>query len=79
MVLSLLGFAVLINSLCVSNISCSETNAHVVCTRILIVAAAVFYNGTATAVPASLFDAHDLIRDIVGRRTCHGASFQCYI
>ncbi|KAF8079350.1 natural resistance-associated macrophage protein-domain-containing protein [Lyophyllum atratum] len=51
MVASLLGFAVLINSL------------------ILILASAVFYYGTSadgTAVPASLFDAYDLIHDLVG-------------
>lgn len=51
-VLSLLGFAVLINSF------------------ILILASAVFYYGsgdTGSADPASLFDAYDLIRDIVGQ------------
>ncbi|KAF9014158.1 natural resistance-associated macrophage protein-domain-containing protein [Cyathus striatus] len=49
---SLLGFAVIINSL------------------ILILAAAVFYFGTGStgqATPANLFDAYDLIRDIVGQ------------
>ncbi|TFK42220.1 natural resistance-associated macrophage protein-domain-containing protein [Crucibulum laeve] len=49
---SLLGFAVMINSL------------------ILILAAAVFYFGkgsTGEASPASLFDAYDLIRDLVGQ------------
>ncbi|KAF9461893.1 natural resistance-associated macrophage protein-domain-containing protein [Collybia nuda] len=51
-VLSLLGFAVLINSL------------------ILILASAVFFygsNSTGNATPASLFDAYDLIRDLVGQ------------
>jgi metal iron transporter len=51
-VTSLLGFAVLINSL------------------ILILASAVFFYGTGVpgnANPASLFDAHDLIRDLVGK------------
>ncbi|KAF8645422.1 hypothetical protein AX16_007825 [Volvariella volvacea WC 439] len=49
---SLLGFAVLINSL------------------ILILASAVFYYGsgsTGDSDPASLFDAYDLIRDLVGQ------------
>ncbi|KAJ2925000.1 hypothetical protein H1R20_g12100, partial [Candolleomyces eurysporus] len=51
-VASLLGFAVLINSL------------------ILILASAVFFYGTTwdgNGDPASLFDAYDLIRDIVGQ------------
>ncbi|KAL0952124.1 hypothetical protein HGRIS_008752 [Hohenbuehelia grisea] len=48
---SLLGFAVLINSF------------------ILILAAAVFFKGhdSASSAPASLFDAYDLIRDVVGK------------
>ncbi|KAF8174935.1 natural resistance-associated macrophage protein-domain-containing protein [Pholiota molesta] len=47
---SLLGFAVMINSL------------------ILMLAAAVFFYGnTTTNGPASLFDAYDLIRDLVGQ------------
>ncbi|EDR15358.1 putative transporter of the NRAMP family [Laccaria bicolor S238N-H82] len=50
MVVSLLGFAVIINSL------------------ILILAAAVFYRGNSSYQgPASLFDAYDLIREIVGK------------
>ncbi|KAJ2932492.1 hypothetical protein H1R20_g4618, partial [Candolleomyces eurysporus] len=51
-VVSLLGFAVLINSL------------------ILILASAVFFYGTTwdgNGDPASLFDAYDLIRDLVGK------------
>ncbi|KAF8640377.1 hypothetical protein AX17_000047 [Amanita inopinata Kibby_2008] len=52
-VISLLGFAVVINSL------------------ILILASAVFYYGSASARqsggPAGLFDAYDLIRDLVGQ------------
>ncbi|KAJ3524698.1 hypothetical protein NMY22_g10885 [Coprinellus aureogranulatus] len=54
-VASLLGFAVLINSL------------------ILMLASAVFFYGDSwngNGDPASLFDAYDLIRDIVGKRTC---------
>jgi metal iron transporter len=50
MAISLLGFAVLINSL------------------ILVLAASVFFHGTgSSAAPASLFDAHDLIRENVGK------------
>ncbi|KIK00753.1 hypothetical protein K443DRAFT_678945 [Laccaria amethystina LaAM-08-1] len=50
MVGSLLGFAVIINSL------------------ILILAAAVFYRGNSSFEgPASLFDAYDLIRELVGK------------
>ncbi|KAF9225332.1 smf Mn2+ and Fe2+ transporter [Gyrodon lividus] len=51
-VMSLLGFAVIINSL------------------ILVLASAVFYYGSGargTESPASLFDAHTLIRDTVGK------------
>ncbi|KAJ2918245.1 hypothetical protein MD484_g2177, partial [Candolleomyces efflorescens] len=51
-VINLLGFAVIINSL------------------ILILASAVFFYGTAwdgNGDPASLFDAYDLIRDLVGQ------------
>ncbi|KII93016.1 hypothetical protein PLICRDRAFT_49119 [Plicaturopsis crispa FD-325 SS-3] len=53
MVLSLLGFAVVINSL------------------ILVLASAVFFygavDGRGAVAPATLFDAHDLIRDVVGK------------
>ncbi|KAI0082326.1 smf Mn2+ and Fe2+ transporter-like protein [Panus rudis PR-1116 ss-1] len=50
-VISLLGYAVLINSL------------------ILILASAVFFygSGAGSGGPASLFDAHDLLKDIVGK------------
>ncbi|KAI0783150.1 natural resistance-associated macrophage protein [Abortiporus biennis] len=49
-IISLLGFAVIINSL------------------ILILASAVFYYGASAGNgPASLFDAHDLLRDVVGK------------
>ncbi|OSD00839.1 natural resistance-associated macrophage protein [Trametes coccinea BRFM310] len=50
MVISLLGLAVVINSM------------------ILILSSAVFYNGdTGSENPASLFDAFDLLKDIVGK------------
>ncbi|KAI6048030.1 natural resistance-associated macrophage protein-domain-containing protein [Pisolithus marmoratus] len=52
MVISLLGFAVIINSF------------------ILVLASAVFYYGSGaqgSLSPASLFDAHDLIRDTIGK------------
>ncbi|KAI9060480.1 natural resistance-associated macrophage protein [Trametes sanguinea] len=50
MVISLLGLAVVINSM------------------ILILSSAVFYNGdTGSEDPASLFDAFDLLKDIVGK------------
>ncbi|KAI8990667.1 natural resistance-associated macrophage protein [Trametes punicea] len=50
MVISLLGLAVVINSL------------------ILILSSAVFYNGNSGSEnPASLFDAYDLLRDLVGK------------
>ncbi len=70
----LLGFAVLINSLCVLLFSCSmEMNPANSSLRILILASAVFFYGDhdlGSADPASLFDAYDLIRDLVGKRTC---------
>ncbi|KZP29380.1 hypothetical protein FIBSPDRAFT_851820 [Athelia psychrophila] len=54
MALSLLGFAVIINAL------------------ILVLASAVFYYGAGADAtktgPASLFDAHTLIGDLVGKR-----------
>ncbi|KAI6012578.1 smf Mn2+ and Fe2+ transporter [Pisolithus orientalis] len=52
MIISLLGFAVIINAL------------------ILVLASAVFYYGSGargSMAPASLFDAHTLIRDTIGR------------
>jgi metal iron transporter len=49
---------------------------------ILILASAVFFYGktdTGSATPASLFDAHDLIRDLVGKRTCPSWSLSTQI
>lgn len=70
MVGSLLGFAVVINSLCVDF---SPKYGRLILnngTRILILASSVFfYNNPTTGQPASLFDAYDLIRDLVGLRT----------
>ena len=70
MIMSLLGFAVMINSLCVPDMQSLQTKSSFIYTRILILAAAVFYNGGATVVPASLFDAHKLIGNTVGKRGC---------
>lgn len=66
---SLLGFAVLINSMYVF-FSLLWRPSLTLPLRILILASAVFYygenGGTGDANPASLFDAHALIKDIVG-------------
>ena len=67
MVGSLLGFAVIINSLYVKLIVVGFR--QLIQCRILILAAAVFYRGNSSYEgPASLFDAYDLIRELVGKR-----------
>jgi metal iron transporter len=67
MVGSLLGFAVIINSLYVKPIVVGFR--QLIQRRILILAAAVFYRGNSSFEgPASLFDAYDLIRELVGKR-----------
>lgn len=68
----LLGFAVLINSMSVlfAVITSSIRQHNMLCFRILILASAVFFYGggsTGDATPASLFDAYDLIRNLVGQ------------
>lgn len=68
MAISLLGFAVIINSLCVLICALVGRTDCLYAFRILILASAVFYFGSdKTSSPASLFDAHDLIRDNVGK------------
>ena len=71
-VFSLLSFAVLINALLVFLASdlLRLASLNLPC-RILILASAVFFygSGAGSGGPASLFDAHDLLRDIVGKGT----------
>ena len=73
-ILSLLGIAVVINSMWVANDdACTVAHVIVPFLRILIVASAVFYYGEGkdrsnSQDPASLFDAHDLLTQYVGKR-----------
>lgn len=76
-VLSLLGIAVVINSMWVITMTesdlCMVIHAIISYFRILIVASAVFYYGEGknrsnSQDPASLFDAHDLLTQYVGKR-----------
>ena len=70
MVVSLLGFAVVINSMYDFNLPlCFGSSLTLFC-RILILASAVFFygSGSGSGGPASLFDAYDLLRDLVGQR-----------
>lgn len=73
---SLLGFAVMINSLCVPFLTLSRRMENIDpfgdFIRILMLASAVFFYGRGydgSGDPASLFDAYDLIKDIVGQGT----------
>jgi metal iron transporter len=76
-VLSLLGVAVLINSMWVLMMEFNfrmVSHDHLI--RILILASAVFYYGqgrfrTNSQDPASLFDAHDLLVQYIGKRESH--------
>lgn len=73
-VLSLLGVAVVINSMWVTvTLKLARVLVHENLLRILIVASAVFYYGEGrfrsdSQDPASLFDAHDLLSQYVGKR-----------
>ena len=71
MVISLLGLAVVINSLYAAFMFCiPDVPSHFIC-RILILASAVFYYGfnqNGSETPASLFDAYDLLRTMLGKR-----------
>lgn len=66
-VMSLLGFAVVINSLYVIT-SLKTASALISGFSILIIASAVFFYGSdgSSDVPADLFQAHDLIKSRVG-------------
>ncbi len=71
MIGSLLGFAVVINSLFVfQSLTLFDTHMHA--SRILILASSVFFykNPNTGQQAASLFDAYDLIRDLIGLRMC---------
>ena len=70
MIGSLLGFAVVINSLCVQSLDVQLSLVYTSFNRILMLASSVFYYGRPPTdkEPASLFDAYDLIRDLVGLR-----------
>jgi len=78
-VLSLLGIAVVINSMWVAVKTSKFTSSclsHCFVFRILIVASAVFYYGEGqnrsnSQDPASLFDAHDLLKQYVGKGELH--------
>ena len=72
MVISLLGLAVVINSMYVLFLhhKCASLHWLTVCSpRILILSAAVFFErDTGSEDPADLFDAYDLLRETVGKR-----------
>ena len=67
-VMSLLGFAVVINSLYVINSFKKAVSALISGFSILIIASAVFFYGPngSSDVPADLFQAHNLIKSRVG-------------
>jgi metal iron transporter len=70
MIGSLLSFAVVINSLCVRSLDVRSVIGVDIFNRILMLASSVFFytHPTTDKQPASLFDAYDLIRDLVGLR-----------
>jgi metal iron transporter len=72
MMISLLGFAVMINALLVGLLLLPvDSPVDIGMYRILILAGAVFYYGAGVNAspggPASLFDAYDLIKELVGQ------------
>lgn len=71
MVISLLGLAVVINSMSVISVLKSVSSHWLtVIARILILSSAVFFNrNTGPEDPADLFDAFDLLKDTIGKRT----------
>lgn len=78
---SLLGFAVVINSLFVLFPLTSRTNADTwLFSRIMIIAGGVFFYGStptdSNSDPASLFDAYELIRELIGQGETYSLPYE---